>query len=70
MRFRDLWLNCEIDIIDDSRKIDQIRKDVGLSVDQTKEIVLQLINERKEKELEQEKNKFCFCPNCGYKLPD
>ncbi len=70
MRFRDLLLNCEIDIIDDSRKIDQIRKDVGLSVDQTKEIVLQLINERKEKELEQEKNKFCFCPNCGYKLPD
>ena len=70
MRFRDLLLNCEIDIIDDSKKIDQIRKDVGLSVDQTKEIVLQLINERKEKELEQEKNKFCFCPNCGYKLPD
>lgn len=70
MRFRDLLLNCEIDIIDDSKKIDQIRKDVGLSVDQTKEIVLQLINERKEKDLEQEKNKFCFCPNCGYKLPD
>lgn len=70
MRFRDLLLNCEIDIIDDSKKIDQIRKDVGLSIDQTKEIVLQLINERKEKELEQEKNKFCFCPNCGYKLPD
>ena len=70
IRFRDLLLNCEIDIIDDSQKIDQIRKDVGLSVDQTKEIVLQLINERKEKELLKEKSKFCFCPNCGYKLPD
>ena len=69
-RFRDLLLNCEIDIIDDAEKINQIRKEVGLSIDQTKEIVLQLITERKEQELQKEKDKFCFCPHCGYKLPD
>lgn len=69
-RFKDLLLNCEVDIIDDAEKIHQIRKDVGLSADQTKEIVLQLIRERKEAEEANAKNRICFCPHCGHKLPE
>lgn len=70
LKFRDLLENCEIDIIDDEEKIENIRKDVGLSTEQTQDIVLQLIRERKEKQLEREKNKYCFCPHCGHKLPE
>jgi voltage-gated potassium channel len=70
LKFRDLLENCEIDIIEDEEKIENIRKDVGLSIEQTQDIVLQLIRERKEKQLEREKNKYCFCPHCGHKLPE
>ncbi|AXY56953.1 ion transporter [Acinetobacter chinensis] len=70
LKFRDLLENCEIDIIEDEEKIENIRKDVGLSKEQTQDIVLQLIRERKEKQLEREKNKYCFCPHCGHKLPE
>jgi voltage-gated potassium channel len=62
--------SCEIDIIHDEEKIDSIRREVGLSIDQTRDIVLQLIRERKEEEAEREKNKYCFCPHCGHKLPE
>ena len=50
--------------------IENIRKEVGLSTEQTQDIVLQLIRERKEQALEREKNKYCFCPHCGHKLPE
>ncbi|RZG48656.1 ion transporter [Acinetobacter wuhouensis] len=70
LKFRDLLESCEIDIIDDEEKIENIRKEVGLSTEQTQDIVLQLIRERKEDALEREKNKYCFCPHCGHKLPE
>ncbi|NUF64913.1 ion transporter [Acinetobacter bereziniae] len=70
LKFRDLLQSCEIDIIHDEEKIDNIRREVGLSIDQTRDIVLQLIRERKEEEAEREKNKYCFCPHCGHKLPE
>ncbi|MBJ9955056.1 MULTISPECIES: ion transporter [unclassified Acinetobacter] len=70
LKFRDLLQSCEIDIIHDEEKIDNIRREVGLSTDQTRDIVLQLIRERKEDEEEKEKNKYCFCPHCGHKLPE
>ena len=70
LKFRDLLQSCEIDIIDDKEKIENIRKEVGLSTEQTQDIVLQLIRERKEQALEREKNKYCFCPHCGHKLPE
>jgi voltage-gated potassium channel len=70
LKFRDLLQSCEIDIIHDEEKIDSIRREVGLSIDQTRDIVLQLIRERKEEEAEREKNKYCFCPHCGHKLPE
>lgn len=70
LKFRDLLKNCEIDIIEDEEKIESIRKEVGLSTEQTQDIILQLIRERREEELESEKNKYCFCPHCGHKLPE
>ena len=54
----------------DEEKIENLRKEVGLTVEQTQDILLQLIREGKEEELEQERNKYCFCPHCGHKLPD
>ncbi|WP_173910416.1 ion transporter [Acinetobacter sp. Marseille-Q1618] len=70
LKFRDLLASCEIDIIDDEEKIEDIRREVGLSSEQTRDIILQLIRERKEEALQREKNKYCFCPNCGHKLPE
>ena len=70
LRFRELLDVAEIDLIEDKEKIEHLRKEVGLSSEQTQDILLQLIHERKEEELEQEKNKYFFCPHCGHKLPD
>lgn len=70
LRFRELLDVAEIDLIEDKEKIDNLRKEVGLSSEQTQDILLQLIHERKEEEIEQEKNKYFFCPHCGHKLPD
>ena len=69
-KFRELLNSSEIDLAKDEDKIETIRREVGLSTEQTRDIVLQLIRERKEEELEHEKNKYCFCPHCGHKLPD
>ncbi|TCB51419.1 ion transporter [Acinetobacter sp. ANC 4779] len=69
-KFRELLQVAEIDFFTDAEKIENLRKEVGLTVEQTQDIVLQLIRERKEEELEQERNKYCFCPHCGHKLPD
>ena len=70
LKFRELLQVAEIDFFADSEKIENLRKEVGLTVEQTQDILLQLIRERKEEELEQERNKYCFCPHCGHKLPD
>ena len=70
LKFRELLQVAEIDLIADEEKIETLRKDIGLTVEQTQDILLQLIREGKEEELEQERNKYCFCPHCGHKLPD
>lgn len=70
LRFRELLDVAELDLIEDKEKIENLRKEMGLSSEQTQDILLQLIHERKEEELEQEKNKYFFCPHCGHKLPD
>ena len=70
LKFRELLQVAEIDFFADEEKIENLRKEVGLTVEQTQDILLQLIRERKEEELEQERNKYCFCPHCGHKLPD
>ena len=70
LKFRLLLQDADIDLIADDEKIDTLRKEVGLTTEQTQDILLQLIRERKEQKLEQEKNQYCFCPHCGNKLPD
>ncbi|OTG66235.1 Ion transport protein [Acinetobacter sp. ANC 4470] len=70
LKFRELLQVAEIDFFADEEKIENLRKEVGLTVEQTQDILLQLIRESKEEELEQERNKYCFCPHCGHKLPD
>jgi voltage-gated potassium channel len=70
LKFRELLQVAEIDLIADEEKIGNLRKEVGLTVEQTQDILLQLIREGKDEELEQERNKYCFCPHCGHKLPD
>ena len=60
LKFRDLLESCEIDIIHDEDKIDEIRRDVGLSAEQTRDIVLQLIRERKEQEFGKRKKQVLF----------
>ncbi len=52
------------------QRIETLRKEVGLSTEQMQDILLELIHERKKEQLEQEKNKYFFCPHCGHKLPD
>ena len=70
LRFRELLDDAEIDLIEDQEKIETLRKEVGLSTEQMQDILLELIHERKKEQLEQEKNKYFFCPHCGHKLPD
>lgn len=70
LRFRELLDDAEIDLIEDQEKIEILRKEVGLSKEQMQDILLELIHERKKEQLEQEKNKYSFCPHCGHKLPD
>lgn len=70
LKFREMLQDREIDLIVDGEKIDDLRKQVGLTTEQTQDIILQLIREQKEADLEKEKNKYCFCPHCGHKLPE
>lgn len=70
LKFREMLQSAEIDLIVDEEKIDDLRKEIGLTAEQTHDIVLQLLREQKEEALEQEKSNYCFCPHCGNKLPD
>lgn len=70
LKFREMLQSAEIDLIADEEKIDDLRKEIGLTAEQTHDIVLQLLREQKEEALEQEKSNYCFCPHCGNKLPD
>ena len=70
LKFREMLQSAEIDLIADEEKIEDLRKEIGLTAEQTHDIVLQLLREQKEEELEQEKSNYCFCPHCGNKLPD
>jgi voltage-gated potassium channel len=62
--------NSEIDFILEKEKIEEIRKEVGLTSEQTQDIILQLIREQKEESLKQERDQYAYCPHCGKKLPE
>lgn len=70
LRFRELLDSSDIDILADAEKIEHLRKEVGLSNEQTQDIIVQLIREGQEAERVREKNQYCFCPHCGHKLPE
>lgn len=67
--FRELLISNQIDYLNQEKEIERIRKKVGLSREQTHEIILQLIKEKHLDEQEQRK-KYKYCPHCGEKLPD
>lgn len=67
--FRELLISNQIDYLNQEKEIERIRKKVGLSREQTHEIILQLIKEQQLDEQEQRK-KYKYCPHCGEKLPD
>ena len=70
LKFRELLQNSEIDLIVDVDKIEDIRKDVGLTVEQTRDMILQLLREQREEALKQEREQYAYCPHCGKKLPE
>lgn len=70
LKFRELLQNLEIDLITDVDKIEDIRKDVGLTVEQTRDMILQLLREQREEALKQEREQYAYCPHCGKKLPE
>lgn len=70
IKFREMLQDADINLMSDDEKIERLRKEVGLTKEQTQDILLQLIHEMKEEELEKKKNQYCFCPHCGNKLPD
>lgn len=70
IRFRELLQNAEIDVLADREKMEELRKEVGLSTEQMHDITLQLIRERQEMQLKQQHQHYCYCPHCGNKLPD
>ncbi|WP_180183080.1 ion transporter [Acinetobacter sp. YH01020] len=70
LSFRELIQNREIDFVLEPEKIEEIRKTVGLTREQTQDIIWQLLREQKEESLKQEREQYAYCPHCGKKLPD
>ena len=70
LRFRELIQNSDIDFVLETEKIEEVRKEVGLTKEQTQDIILQLIREQKEESLRQEREQYAYCPHCGKKLPE
>ncbi|TCM63701.1 voltage-gated potassium channel [Acinetobacter calcoaceticus] len=70
LKFLNVLQNHKIDLIEDHKLIEDIRKQVGLTPEQTREIVLQMIREQDGQERQSEKHQYCYCPHCGNKLPE
>ena len=70
VKFRELLQSSEIDLFNDQEKIESMRKEVGLTSEQTRNIIFQLLREQREEALKQEREQYAYCPHCGKKLPD
>ncbi|MCG2608216.1 ion transporter [Acinetobacter sp. SM34] len=70
LKFRELLQSSEIDLFNDQEKIESMRKEVGLTSEQTRNIIFQLLREQREDALKQEREQYAYCPHCGKKLPD
>lgn len=67
-KFQSLLASRDIDLIRDKDVIEELRRHVGLTQEQTQDIILQLIREQKEQEKAANKAAICYCPHCGHKL--
>ncbi|AOA58507.1 ion transporter [Acinetobacter larvae] len=65
-QFEHLIHSRGIDLIHDHQTIEQIRHQVGLTEEQTEQIIINLIREQKQKA---ERKSCCYCPHCGHQLP-
>lgn len=70
LKFQELLHSQKIDLLSDKEHIEEIRLQVGLTPEQTQDIVLQLIREQKEQALTEKRHHYCFCPHCGNRLPE
>ncbi|WP_027016308.1 ion transporter [Comamonas composti] len=70
IKFQELLQSHDINLLSDRAQIEVIRKQVGLTPEQTQDIVLKLLREQQEKNLAAQRNPCCYCPHCGHRLPD
>ena len=70
LKFQELLHTQKIDLLSDKEHIEEIRLQVGLTPEQTHDIVLKLIREQKEQALADQRYQYCFCPHCGNRLPE
>lgn len=66
-KFQDLLQRQGVDLIADAKQIEALRRQVGLTPEQTQDIILQLIREKQE---QVQQHQFCYCPHCGHRLAD
>lgn len=69
LKFQTVLHHQDLDLVKDHQQIEEIRKQVGLTVEQTEDIIRKLIREQREQALQAQRHHYCYCPNCGYKLP-
>lgn len=69
LKFQALLQHQEIDLHRDHQQIEDIRKQVGLTLEQTEDIINKLIREQKEQALLNKRQQYCYCPHCGHQLP-
>ncbi|RGE45959.1 ion transporter [Comamonas testosteroni] len=69
LKFQELLQSQKIDLLTNHAQIEEIRKQVGLTPEQTHDIVLRLIGEQQERALAEKRYQYCYCPHCGNRLP-
>ena len=67
-RFKELLLNENMDLTQNTLKIDALRREVGLNKEEASEIVAQVLREQEYENRVKELEKKCYCPHCGEKL--
>lgn len=69
LKFQILLQHQDLDLVKDHQQIEEIRKQVGLTPEQTEDIIHKLIREQKEQALMASRQQYCYCPHCGNELP-
>lgn len=66
--FREMLLDDKLDLVHNQKRIEKIRKELGISKEQAQDIVLQVLREQSLEQREEKINKKNFCPHCGERL--